>query len=322
MLRRIVCACSLAMPIAVAAAWFHVFGRTAAWAGPVHAFVAIAIALAALATVVAVCARSPRVHAIVASGLLTAQIAIMALAVGGVRLVDVELFPDHRLAITVALALALGVYGLARGRMWGRWLCLALGVVGAVSGGLNVPGFWKVTMAPDAAHLAWSMQAYEQTWVLLVMSLGGALVTLNLLAPAVVDQFAARARGTTWGSSDRVVGSLRLTLVAAFVAAPMLLVYAWLQPIVPATAVTAQVLAAAIAVGALLVVRGRVIGALLLVAAGLGLVAQTAATVYGATDSTQQEIALYYAVFWLPAAAVAIACGARLARPTLRLLRG
>jgi hypothetical protein len=99
----------------------------------------------------------------------------------------------------------------------------------------------------------------------------------------------------------------------------MLLVYAWLQPIAPETRTTAFVLAAALAVGGVLAVRGKLAGALVLVVAGIGLVAQTAITALD-TPVAERQIALYYAVFWLPAGALALACGVRMVRPTLRLL--
>src|SRR5262249_6331020 len=149
-----------------------------------------------------------------------------------------------------------------------RWLGLALGAVGAVSGGLNVVNYWPATTRWNATFVDWSMQTFEATWVLLVMTLGGALVVANLCAPTVRDAFAARARGTTWASNDRVVGALRAAIIGAFAAVPMLLVYAWLQPIVPATQSTAVALAAVLALGGVLAVRGKLVGALLLVVGG------------------------------------------------------
>jgi hypothetical protein len=121
-----------------------------------------------------------------------------------------------------------------------------------------------------------------------------------------------------WRRREPVVRWLRASLVASFVAAPMLLVYAWMQPLAPQTQTTAVVLAAALAAGATLAVRGKLIGALLLVGAGLGLAAQTIATCLLASQS---QIALYYVVFWAPAALIAIVTGTLLARPTWRLLR-
>jgi peptidoglycan/LPS O-acetylase OafA/YrhL len=114
---------------------------------------------------------------------------------------------------------------------------------------------------------------------------------------------------------------VRPMLVTAFAAAPMLLVYAWLQPIVPETRVTAIILTIALAAGAVVTVRGKLVGAFVLVLAGLGLLVQSAVTLAHAPDA-QRGIAGYYLVFWLPAAVCAIVCGVRLAGPTWRLLRG
>ena len=177
--------------------------------------------------------------------------------------------------------------------------------------------FWSITRTPDLAHLDWSMEMYLTAWVLFVTALGGAMIALNLAMPAVRDAF---ARDATWASDHRMIRGLRASLIASFAAVPMLLVYAWLQPIVPATQGTALALAAVLAAGGMLAVRGKVIGAVLLVLAGAGLFAQTAVTALAAAPE-QREIAGYYAVFWLPAALLAIASGARLAGPAWRLLR-
>jgi hypothetical protein len=104
------------------------------------------------------------------------------------------------------------------------------------------------------------------------------------------------------------------------VAVPMLLVYAWMQPIVPATVVPAQLVAAVLTLGVAAAARGRVLGALLLVVGGAGLLVVTAATYFGAEAGTTR-VASYYVVFWLPAALTSLACAGLLAGPVLRLLR-
>lgn len=309
------------MLVAVAVAWLHLFGTTTAWATPVEWVISGLIAAGALATVVAAWRGKARLHVTLAAGLLACQAVIIATALAGVRLIDFDLFPDRRLAIVIGVALVLAVYGLARGRLWARGLAIALGAVGTVSGGLNAMYFWSVTRAPDPLYPAWSIGMYVQMWVLCISALGGALVVINLVAPAVRTAFAARAQNAAWTSDHRALRWLRPMVITAFAAVPMLLVYAWLQPIVAATQTSAIVLAAALSLGGILAVRGKVIGALLLVLAGTGLVAQTAATALLATPE-QRGIAGYYAIFWLPAALVALGCGVRLAGPTWRLLRG
>lgn len=105
-------------------------------------------------------------------------------------------------------------------------------------------------------------------------------------------------------------------MIASFLAVPMLIVYAWMQPLAPQTATTAVTLAAALTTGAVLGVRGKVIGALLLVVAGLGLAAQTIATVMLAHDL---RIAICYVAFWAPGALISIVTGCLLVRLTPRL---
>jgi hypothetical protein len=321
-MRRIPLVVCLALPVLVAIALYHVFAPHLAWWKPIHVGVSALVAVVALATAIAALAGAARVHVALAITLALPQLAVIAARLGGFKLMDHELYPSRRLAVVVAATLVLAIYGLMRGRLWARWLTLALGVVGMMSGALNAWNYWHVTDYVDTADVAWSVSSVESLWVLLVMALGGAIVVVNMLMPAVRDMFAARAHGTTWVSNDRVIGAVRLAIVGAFVAVPMLLVYAWLQPIVAATRPTALALAAALTIASVFAVRGKLIGALLLVACGLALVAQTAATFAGAADSNARFIACYYAVFWLPAAIAAMYCGARLARPAIRLLRG
>lgn len=301
--------------IAGVAGW-RLFGSFRGWVGPVH--VVVSALLAATAVAMPLLVRRARLSIALATGLLAAQLGIIVTTLAGVHWTRVTLFGDARVACAVGAALAIACVGLVRTRLWGRWLAVALGAVSIVSSGINAMAYWKVTAHPDPAIQLWSVTIYEQAWVFWVSVLGGAL-TVALLAPAAVrERFLQRAAGSTWTSGDRLVGLLRVTLIAAFAAIPMLLVYAWLQPIVPATRTSALVLAAALAVAGVLAVRGRVVGALLLVLAGVGLLAQAAVTGVEASD---RSIALYYAVFWVPAGLLALACGARLAGPTLRLLR-
>ena len=299
---------ALALPILTAVAWLHLAGYRA-WIGPVHLTVSVVIGALALAAPLLVWRRWQRASIAGAMFLLAAQLAILVLTLSGVKLVGPTLFPSTRVAVAVGIVIALALGGLAAGRIWGRWLGIALGVTGMLSGGLNAIGFWSVTDHPLAAYPEWSMRTYEQAWLFWVSLLGGALITVLLARVRFADT-------TTWASRHRL---LRTTVMASFVAMPMLLVYAWIQPVVPATQTTAVVLAGVLALAGALTVRGKLAGALLLVLAGAGLVAQTAATVALASEP---GLATYYAVFWAPAGLLAIACGVRLARPTLRLLRG
>ncbi len=300
---------TLALPLVICLAWFHLFAPTLAWTTPIVDVVSGTLLVAALATTLAIWRGSARLSFVIGGGLLAAQAAIIACSVAGVRLVPYDLFPDRRLAIVVGIGLVLAVAGLVRQRMWARWLGLALGAVGMFSGGLNAVHYWSVTAAPNPIDLAWSMQMYLAAWVLFVSAFGGALVVINLMAPAARDACIAKAPHSTWTSSHTLVRSLRALVVASFVAVPMLLVYAWLQPIAPATRTSALVLAATLACGGILAIRGKVAGALLLVIAGGGLIAQTVLTAVYASD---RSIAGYYAIFWAPAGILAIVCAFRL----------
>jgi len=296
---------ALAMPLAICVAWFHLLAPTTAWTTPVVWTVSAALVVGALATTWASWRSTATPHLVIGVGLLGSQAAIIACSLAGIRLVPHDLFPDRRLAIVVGVALVLAIVGLVRHRMWARWLGLALGAVGLCSGGLNAIHYWPVTSAPDLAHLQWSMDMYLTAWLLFVSAFGGALVVANLASPAVREACIAKAPHSTWTSSHALVRSLRWLVISAFAAVPMLLVYAWIQPIVPATQTSALVLAITLTCGGILAIRGKVAGALLLVASGGGLLAQTALTALYASD---RQIAGYYAIFWIPAGLVAIAC--------------
>jgi len=106
-------------------------------------------------------------------------------------------------------------------------------------------------------------------------------------------------------------------------AIPMLLVYTWMQPIVPETANTALPLAIFLGLAIAAATSKKVIGAMALVLGGIALLAETAATVHMARqnpDPLVGQIALYYAVFWLPAGLLSLQCGARMVAPVLRML--
>jgi hypothetical protein len=208
--------------------------------------------------------------------------------------------------------------GLVRRQMWARWLYLALGAAAIGSGGLNLINYWKASGQVDPLHAAWSLVVIEQTWGFAVSVVAGVMI-VACLAPFGAAFSAGRSH-TAWTSDAAVVRTLRLLVIAGLVAIPMLLVYAWIQPLVPATRPTALFLAGVLTIGVVLAVRGMVAGALVLTVGGLGLAAQTAATSLLATGATQAT-SRYYAAFWLPAAALAIVATARLAAPLARLSR-
>lgn len=318
-MRRILVVLSLVLAAVVALAWHRLYGTTTAWATPVTVTISALLAAGALGTIVATWRSSAKLHLTLAVGLLGAQLVIIASRLAGMRIVAYDLFPDAKLAIVVAGCLVLSIYGLIRHRVWGRWLAIALGATGAVSGGINTLHFWAVTAGPNPEFFDWSMQMHLAAWVLWVGTIGGLMVVLNLASPAVGAAIAARTRDATWTAPTREARWVRATIITALAAVPMLLVYAWLQPIVPATKTSALVLAAALAIGATAAIRGKLAGALILVVAGVGLIAQTVFTATG-VSSEMNRVALYYAIFWLPAAITAIGAGTALAKPVWRLL--
>jgi hypothetical protein len=318
-MRRILVVLSLMLAAVVAIAWHRIYGTTTAWATPVTVTISALLAAGALGTIVATWRQSAKLHMVLGIGLLSAQLVIIVTRLAGMRLIAYDLFPDKKLAVVVAGCIALSIYGLIRHRVWGRWLAIALGATGAVSGGINTLHFWSVTAGPNPEFYDWSMQMHLAAWVLWVGTIGGLTVVLNLASPAVGAAIAARTQDSTWTAPTREARWVRATIITSLAAVPMLLVYAWLQPIVPSTQTSAIVLAAALAVGATAAIRGKLAGALILVLAGAGLVAQTAFTAIGAPPD-MDRVTLYYAIFWLPAAVTAIGAGLALAKPVWRLL--
>jgi hypothetical protein len=287
--------------------------RTTAWVGTFDLTIVIGLCVASLLTAIAVIGRFRSLSIFVVAGLLVANTAFMLGRISGMRL-GVLPPPDPRFAILLSAGTLIGVGGLIARRQWARWLCLALGAAALGCGLLNGINFWSVSGGtPNTIYFDWYCDMCRAENLYLVTALGGVVIVMNLVAAR--DVFESNA---TWADNTPVVRWLRASMIASFVAVPMLLIYAWMQPLAPQTATTAIVLAAALTTGAVLGVRGKLIGALLLVLAGLGLAAQTIATVLLAHD---MRIAIYYVAFWAPAALVALVTGCLLVGPTVRLLR-
>jgi len=303
------------LPVVTAIAWVHAFGGYTAWVHPMHIAVSGALVASALLTAWAVWRGQGRLSHAIAAGMLAMYGVLVVLTIAGIDVVGVDLYPDKRVAFVIVACCVLAVYGLVRRRVWGRWFALALGAAAVASGAFNERHFWSIAPLDGTAPADW---LFETAWMMLASVLGGLAIVVALATPAARD---ACSTGAAWTGDARLARLVRPMLLTAFAAVPMLLVYAWLQPVVPATQTTAIVLAAVLAAGAALAVRGKLAGALVLVVAGLGMFAQTAATYFGAAPA-YREVALYYVVFWLPAAVFALVCGIRLARPVWRLLRG
>tara|TARA_R110002096_G_scaffold433887_5_gene654002 strand:- start:139241 stop:140164 length:924 start_codon:yes stop_codon:yes gene_type:complete len=227
----------------------------------------------------------------------------------GNELLATNLMHDERYATFLIALLTLNVVGLVRGSFLARWLSLALAGGGIVSGGLNLVPF--------------ATQQSQYTWTLAIGVAGSLLILANLLGHKQREHFEKNA-SPLWSSQDPLLKSVRWTIIAFMAAVPMLLVYTWMQPIVPETAQTALPLAIFLSLSIIASAKRWVIGALGLVLGGMALIAQAATTYAFAAQMPHPayaEIALYYAIFWVPAGMAALICGARMAAPIFRLLK-
>ena len=305
--RRVLPILAICLPFVAAALWSYVLLPTTAWMTEFDWLVLLGLFGLAIATPIAIVARARWLGIAIPAALLAMYAAVAAATLFGVELIPMNGFASDKYAVALSAGMALAVGGLVLRRPWAYSLALALGITGIGCGTLNAIQAWDL----GPPELVEFYERYRLAFFYLVSAIGGALIVVNLVA--------ARASfATSADRPDPLVRWLRLAIGASFVAVPMLLVYAWLQPVAPATQTPALVLAAAFAIGAILAVRGKLVGALLLVVAGFGLAGQTIATL--ALAETARH-AYYYAAFWTPAALSAIACGVVLARPTLRLLR-
>ena len=222
----------------------------------------------------------------------------------------VVLWKHPAMALLSALVCTVGAVGLVQRRAWARWLALAGAAAGVGSAGLN--GIGTVLEQP-CLHTC-----------LFALSFGfSAAVGVALLGPSVRAEF-ERDRDAVWASPDPIAKRLRWMVLTQLVAIPMLVVYALIQPIVPATATAALVLAGVLGASAGLCLARKLVGALGLAIAGPALLVLTAVTAWQAQAAggfPLLRIASYYACFWLPAGVVASATAIALIRPVLGLWR-
>lgn len=312
-------ATAVALPFLVGAMAWRLGSGSRTWLTGFDAGVSIAITVLTLATGVAVHGDRTWLRAGIPAVLLAALVPFIVACRLGANPLRIAAFPSLPHAVALALITTLAVVGLVTRRLWGRWLGLALGASAIGSGALNALAFWSVTRRFDGIHPDWSKTMFETEWAHLVGLVVGVIIVVNL-ATARRGFDGGRAH-PAWTSDEPAIRTVRLLMIASLMAIPMLLVYAWTQPVVPATRLTALVLAGVLGLGAIAAVRGRLLGVLTLTVGGFGLIAQTAVTYLGAHSAVDQRIATYYAVFWLPAGLLAIAGGLRIIGPTLRILR-
>ncbi|HTL36081.1 MAG TPA: hypothetical protein VL326_23280 [Kofleriaceae bacterium] len=314
-MRRLLPTLAISIPLVSLFFAWHL-SATTSWLTPFEIVISCALVAASLVTIPAVLAGWRRVSIAVPVLLLAANVAFMLARAFGVQHLGSLPPPEMKFAIVICAAIVLGIVGLVARRHWGRWLGLAFGAAAIGCGGLNLINYWKLSATPNLYYPDWYADVCRTTCFHMVTLLGGVVIVINTVAAS--DAFKESA---TWSRRDGVIRWLRASMIATFVAVPMLLVYAWMQPLVASTKPTALVLAVVLAIGGFLGVRGKLVGALLLVLGGAGLAVQTAMTM-SLAHGPVRTISYYYAAFWIPCAAILLVTGCLLARPTLRLLRG
>ncbi len=197
--------------------------------------------------------------------------AVMGVAkLAGTQLFSTEFFGDPRYAVFITGLLVLNIVGLIRGVFLARWLSFALAVGGVASGGLNLLGVGRIQ-----SSYSWS----------LAIGVAGSLFILANLAGRAQREFFEQGTSPLWSSDEPLLRSIRHTIIAFMVAIPMLLVYTWIQPIVPETASTALPLAIFLVASILASVKRWVLGAVGLVLGGAALLLQAGATFYLASET-------------------------------------
>ncbi|MBA3500637.1 MAG: hypothetical protein M4D80_31410 [Myxococcota bacterium] len=264
------------------------------WGREPSAAVWIATSIAvigALAGALVPAART-RVHAAIAAGLMIAVGSFALSRVIGAWPFEWDALADRRYAAFIAtMGIGVGI-GLLRGKLWARWAAIAFAAGSALGGTLN----------------SINMRGFrdETAWLAALGVVGGVTIISQLVRPSVRDAFMAN---TVWTSHDRLVRSARWAAIASFVAAPMLLLYAFGQPVAPATVCSAIAIAPVLLLGSTLVIMRRTAGVLVLAVGSLGLLAHTAATARYVELAMNERVVGYYAAFWLPAALLGLVAG-------------
>jgi len=241
-----------------------------------------------------------------AVGTRVALVAVALMAVPTLWAADffglVKLGPLSNEGNAVTLMFSLGIttaaFGLFRRRVWARWIAWAGGGIGVLSQSLNGVG----TLG-DPTLVTWAHG--------LALSCCG-LLFAGLIGKDVREAFEhGNQTHAVWRDNDTLIRRLRWTILANLAAVPMLMIYAWTQPVVPETKLTAIVLAVCLAAGVVLTVCRKVAGALLITVGGACLLGQAAVTCALAwtTGDYATNIAAYYACFWVPAGLMSAAAG-------------
>ena len=261
------------------------------WGGDASPAVWIATSIACAGAIAGavVPADRARAHAAIAAVLMLSVAGFAVTRVFGHWPFVWDALADRRYAAFIAtMGIVVGV-GLVRGKLWARWAAIAFAAGSALGGTLN-----SINMRG---------QRHEGAWLAAIGVVGGLTIISQLMRPSVREAFTTHA---VWTSRDRLVRSARWAAIANFAAAPMLLLYAFGQPVAPATVYSAIAIAPVLFLGSTLVIMRRTVGVLVLAAGGLAVLAHTAATARYVALATDERVVWYYAAFWLPAAALAL----------------
>ena len=300
-------AAATALLVATAAGALHLEPSFASWSDGFARATSLGLVLGVASTLYAVFRGGAFERRCVAAALLLAVSVFLVARLGGYD-VRVAVWPDLRYVAVLLGAVTAAALGVIARRRWARWLALCLAFAGASTATINL-----VSLDIDPSRLG---------WMLGVLAIGSALVITNLAGVTMArsDVIDDADFSQAWSDRVRPVWWLRSAMLSAFVAAPMLVLYAWAQEgTVESFETPAVLLAAALVVATVLVVRGRAIGALLLGGCGVLLLLFVVLLVGAADFAWERDVALYYVVFWLPAGIAATISGAHLGRAALRL---
>lgn len=282
------------MPIAAAALTlatmtYFLWGQTPS----VAVWIASGIAVAGALGGAIVPGKHARVHAAIAAGLMLAVGGFAATRVLGCWPFAWDALADARYAgFITTMGIVVGV-GLLRGALWARWAAIAFSCGSALGGTLN----------------SINMRGFrdETAWLAAIGVVGGITIISQLMRASVRERFTTHA---VWTSRDRLVRSARWAAIASFAAAPMLLLYAFGQPVAPATVWSAIAIAPVLFAGGTLVIMRRTVGVLVLAVGGIALLAHTYASMQYVQIAWNVRVVGYYAAFWVPAALLALVAGA------------
>ena len=245
----------------------------------------------------------------ISTALMWSMVTFFVFRLMGEEPFGLDIYRDSRYLIFLIILVGSTAIGLLRKSFISRWIAMALAFSGFLSAGINVG--------------PWLTYSSNFTWGLLLHVGGALLLFANLWGPRMRDALLGDTH-EIWISKDPALTFLRFSLFSVIAAIPLLLVYSWVQNILPSTQPWALSIAAFLITGVVLVVRQKLVGAIALAVGGLALILLSTTLLYHGftTDIPNHErIALYYSVFWIPAGFLSVLSGLKVIKPVLKLLR-